>query len=309
MLLRRLDPHQCRAQRFGIKLQLDEFSGEPSMAYKSILTIVTDIDAAKSQLDAAIALARREDAHLDVLCMGVDRTQTGYYYAGATAFIQQETVERAQEDARKVESGVASRLGGEDIRWASETVVSQLGAIATVVGLRARFSDLVVLGRPYGKGRGQELEAIVEAALFEGQVPVLVVPDGFTGEISARRILAAWNQSSEAMSALRKALPLLKAADLVDITVIDPPTHGPERSDPGGQLSQLLARHGVHAEVSVLAKTMPRVSDIINRHVRDTDADMIVMGAYGHSRFREAILGGATRNLLEHATVPVLMAH
>mgnify|MGYP001453162662 CR=1 FL=1 len=279
------------------------------MAYKSILTIVTDIDAAKVQIDTAVALARREDAHLEVLCLGVDRTQTGYYYAGATAFIQQETVERAQEDAKKVESWVATRLGAEDIRWASETVVSQLCAIAAVVGLRARFSDLVVLGQPYGNGRGQELEAIVEAAMFEGQVPVLVVPDGFTGEISGRRIVAAWNQSNEAMSAIRKALPLLKAADLVDITIIDPPAHGPERSDPGGQLSQLLARHGVHAEVSVLAKTMPRVSDVITRHVGDTDADMVVMGAYGHSRFREAILGGATRNMLEKATVPVLMAH
>jgi nucleotide-binding universal stress UspA family protein len=279
------------------------------MAYKSILTIVTDAEAAKVQIDTAVSLARREDAHLEVLCLGVDRTQTGYYYAGATAFIQQETVERAQEDARKVESWVAARLGAEDIRWSSETVVSQMGAIAAVVGLRARFSDLVVLGQPYGNGRGQELEAIAEAAMFEGQVPVLVVPDDFSGEIAGRRILAAWNQSNEAMNAIRKALPLLKAADLVDITIIDPPAHGPERSDPGGQLSQLLARHGVHAEVSVLARTMPRVSDVINRHVGDTDADLIVMGAYGHSRFREAILGGATRNMLEKATVPVLMAH
>lgn len=279
------------------------------MAYKSILTIVTDAEAAKVQIDTAVSLARREDAHLEVLCLGVDRTQTGYYYAGATAFIQQETVERAQEDARKVESWIAARLGAEDIRWSSETVVSQMGAIAAVVGLRARFSDLVVLGQPYGKGRGQELEAIAEAAMFEGQVPVLVVPDDFSGEIAGRRILAAWNQSNEAMNAIRKALPLLKAADLVDITIIDPPAHGPERSDPGGQLSQLLARHGVHAEVSVLARTMPRVSDVINRHVGDTDADLIVMGAYGHSRFREAILGGATRNMLEKATVPVLMAH
>lgn len=279
------------------------------MAYKSILTIVTDIESAKAQLDTAIALARREDAHLDVLCLGVDRTQTGYYYAGATAFIQQETVERAQDEARKVEAGIAARLSSEDIRWSSETVVSQLGAIATVVGMRARFSDLVVLDQPYGKGRGQELEAIVEAALFEGQTPVLVLPDAFKGELSGRRILAAWNQSTEAMSAIRRALPLLKAADLVDVTIIDPPTHGPERSDPGGQLSQLLARHGVRAEVSVLAKTMPRVSDIIIRHVRDTDADLIVMGAYGHSRFRQAILGGATRNMLENAPVPVFMAH
>ncbi len=108
---------------------------------------------------------------------------------------------------------------------------------------------------------------------------------------------------------MRAALPLLKAADLVNIAIVDPSSHGPERSDPGGALSQLLSRHGVKTEVSVLAKTMPRVSDVLNRHVRDTDADMMVMGAYGHSRFREAILGGTTRNMLEQAEVPVFMAH
>ncbi|MCE5973672.1 universal stress protein [Sinirhodobacter sp. WL0062] len=279
------------------------------MSYKSILTIVTDPAAAGSQLETAIAVARRQDAHLDVLCLGVDRTQTGYYYAGATAFVQQEVLDRAQKDAREVEAAVKARLGAEDIRWGADTLVVQIGAIATVVGLRARFADLVVMGQPYGKGRGQELEAIVEAALFEGQVPVLIVPDGYTGAAAAARVVVAWNQSNEAMSAVRKALPALKAAKLVDITVIDPPAHGPERSDPGGQLSQMLARHGVHAEVSVLAKTMPRISDVLNRHVRDTNADMIIMGAYGHSRFREAILGGATRNMLELAEVPVLMAH
>ena len=279
------------------------------MSYKSILTIVTDPAAAGSQLETAIAVARRQDAHLDVLCLGVDRTQTGYYYAGATAFVQQEVLDRAQQDAREVEAAVKARLGVEDIRWGADTLVVQIGAIATVVGLRARFADLVVMGQPYGKGRGQELEAVVEAALFEGQVPVMIVPDGYTGAGAAARVVIAWNQSNEAMSAVRKALPALKAAKLVDITVIDPPAHGPERSDPGGQLSQMLARHGVHAEVSVLAKTMPRVSDVLNRHVRDTNADMIVMGAYGHSRFREAILGGATRNMLELAEVPVLMAH
>ena len=95
----------------------------------------------------------------------------------------------------------------------------------------------------------------------------------------------------------------------MNIAVIDPPQHGPERSDPGGMLCQMLVRHGVRAEVSVLAKTLPRISDVLARHVRDQNADLLVMGAYGHSRFREAILGGATRNMLEEAEVPVLMAH
>jgi nucleotide-binding universal stress UspA family protein len=279
------------------------------MSYKSIYTIVTDPAVAAAQLDTAVAVARREDAHLDVLCLGVDRTQTGYYYAGATAFIHQETIDRAEAEAKAAEEFVRGRLNAEDIRWAAESAVAQLGAIGSLIGARARFADLVVLGKPYGKDRGQDAESIVEAALFDGQVPVLVVPDQAGDLASMRRIVVAWNQSTEALTAIRRALPILRAAVMVDITIIDPPAHGPERSDPGGQLSQMLARHGIKAEVTVLAKTMPRVSDVINRHVRDSNADMVVMGAYGHSRFREAILGGATRHMLEMAEVPVLMAH
>jgi nucleotide-binding universal stress UspA family protein len=141
-------------------------------------------------------------------------------------------------------------------------------------------------------------------------VPVLVLPDSGLGRAAQpRRIVVGWNQGREAMAAVRAALPVLVQADLVNIAVVDPPAHGPERSDPGGLLCQMLVRHGARAEVAVLARTLPRVSDVLKRHVRDQNADLLVMGAYGHSRLREAILGGATRNLLEQAEVPVLIAH
>lgn len=279
------------------------------MAYKSILTIVTDPAAQAVQIDAAVAMARREDAHLDVLCIGVDRTQTGYYYAGATAFIQQETFERAQAEAKASEAAVRAKLGAEDVRWSVESAVAQLGAMGGLVALRARFADLVVQLKPYGKTVGQETEAIVEAALFEGRAPVLIVPEAGLAADFGRRIVCGWNQGQEALTAIRAALPLLRAADLVDVAIIAPPAHGSERADPGAPLCQMLVRHGAKAEVTVLAKTLPRVSDVLMRHVADIDADMVVMGAYGHSRFREAILGGATRNMLEQAKVPVLMAH
>ena len=111
------------------------------------------------------------------------------------------------------------------------------------------------------------------------------------------------------MVAARRAMPFLRRAESVQIVVVDPPTHGPERSDPGGLLCQLLVRHGIKAEVSVLAKTLPRISEVLARQARDIDAGLLVMGAYGHSRFREAILGGATRDMLESAEIPVFLAH
>ncbi len=147
------------------------------------------------------------------------------------------------------------------------------------------------------------------AQIIDGMAPVLIVPETGMRAADPRRIVLAWNQSREALVAARRAMPFLKRADSVSIVVIDPPAHGPERSDPGGLLCQLLVRHGIRAEVTVLAKTLPRVSDVLSRYLRDVDADLLVMGAYGHSRLREAILGGATRNMLETAEVPVFLAH
>ncbi|ARE39447.1 Universal stress protein family protein [Rhodovulum sp. P5] len=279
------------------------------MAYKTILTIITNTDIADSAIEPAITLATREEAHLDVLCLGVDRTQTGYYYAGTNAFIQQETLHKAQEDAGKIETAVKDRLGREGIAWSAEAAVAQIAGLSHLVAQRARFSDLVVMPRPYGEGRGIEDEAATEAILFDGHAPLLIVPEGADTANIGQRILIAWNQSAEAMAAIKQSMPLMQAADIVNIAVVDPPKHGPDRSDPGGALSQMLSRHGVKSEISVLAKTMPRVADVLQRHAQDMEADLMIMGAYGHSRFREAILGGATRNMLEKTDIPVLMAH
>lgn len=279
------------------------------MAYKTLFSVVTDTALAGPVLDQAIAMATAWDAHLDVLCMGLDRTQTGFYYAGANALILQETITRAQEEAREVEAHVRKILEASDVRWGLDSGVAQLADMGRHVAQRARFSDLVIVPKPYGEKRGVELEPVLESAMFDGAAPVLMVPEAGSALTAPKRILLAWNESNEALAAARSALPLLMQADSVRITVIDPPVHSPTRSDPGGLLSQYLSRHGVSCEIDVLSKTLPRVSDVLMRHATDIEADMIVMGAYGHSRFREAILGGATRNMLEHAKIPVFLAH
>lgn len=279
------------------------------MRYNCLFTVLTDGALVADTLDHAVAAARAYDAHLDVLCLGVDRTQTGYYYAGASAIVLQETITRANEEAEEIKSRVDATLAQADVRWGVETGVAQLADLGRHVAARARFSDLVILPKPYGPERGAELEPVTEAALFEGHTPTMILPQGAAPVPHPKRILVAWNESTEALSAVRAALPLLVAADSVHVVIIDPATHGPSRSDPGGLLSQYLARHDVKVDIDVLSKTLPRVSDVLLRHATDMDADMIVMGAYGHSRFRESIFGGATRNMLEQTTRPVLMAH
>jgi nucleotide-binding universal stress UspA family protein len=279
------------------------------MSYNCLFSVLTDETLVEETLTHAMAAAEAYDAHLDVFCVGVDRSQTGYYYAGASAIVLQETITRANEEAQAIEERAKSILAGATIRWSTETGVAQLADLGRHVGQRGRFSDLAILPRPYGEGRGAELEAATEAALFEARVPAVIVPESAPANPSPERIIIGWNESVEAMTAIRAALPLLQKAQSVRVVVIDPPTHGPNRSDPGGALSQFLARHGVKVEVDVLSKTLPRISDVLLRHATDQQADMIVMGAYGHSRVREAIFGGATRYMLEQAGLPVFMAH
>jgi nucleotide-binding universal stress UspA family protein len=279
------------------------------MAYKSLLTILTDPKEAGAVLGAAVPYAAGMGAHLDVLCLGIDRTQTGYYFAGATALMHEETIAQAQAEATAIEAAARAELSRSDISWGLDALVAQSASVAGLVARRARFADLVILPKPYGEGQYADAPVVVEAAMFQGHAPVIVLADGVPLPVAPRKIVVAWNESREAMASIRRALPILQAADHVDVCIVAPERHGSDSADPGSELSRMLSRHGVKVEVSILAQTLPRVSEVIARHVADIDADMLVMGAYGHSRFREAILGGATRNMLEHAKVPVFMAH
>lgn len=278
------------------------------MAYKSILSVVTHAGTAAKQLDAAVDFARRYDAHLDVLCLGIDPIDVALYSVGGSVAVAWQGIEAARTDAAAIGAAVRARLAPEDIRWAAEDVVSQSGLVGSAVGLRARYADLVILGRPHDGGASHVAAAVLEGALFDGRAPVLIVPPGGMPAGYASRIVLGWNEGEEAMAATRQAMPFLKQAASVNIAVVDPSTDSVERSDPAGALSQMLARHGVHAEVSVLARTQNRVADILIRHATEVGAGMIVMGGYGHSRFREAVLGGTTRHMLDTATLPVFMA-
>lgn len=278
------------------------------MAYKSILTVLSDTRQT-AQLEAAEKLTRHEDGHLDILCLGLDLSQPGYYFPGGTPYVFQDGLDSAEADAETLKTAVTERLTNRaGLCWHAEAAVAQIGGITNLIGQRARYSDLAVLSGPYAEDAPGSAETVIEAAMFEGGCPILVVPQAGLAATEFKRVLIAWNQSTEAMSAVRRALPLLRLAESVEIAVIDPGRSGVERAEPGQALATLLTRHGVKAEISVIARTAPTISDEINRRAMETDADLIVMGAYGHSRFREAILGGATRNMLQKSQLPVFMA-
>src|SRR5690606_4452572 len=140
--------------------------------------------------------------------------------------------------------------------------------------------------------------------------PVLLVPYAGRFEAVGRRVLVAWDAGREAARAVRDALPLLKRAEHVEVVSFNPDRPGARHGPiPGADLAAYLARHDVKVHVSQQHGDDIEVGEQILSRAADLHSDLIVMGAYGHSRLRELALGGATRTLLASMTVPVLMSH
>lgn len=278
------------------------------MTYKSFLTVWDGRDACNASLETAVRMTREAEGHLDVLCVGLDRVQPGVYYSAASPILLNDGIETARSDAKSYEEAVTSKLGSSDINWGCQSLVAQLNGLSFIVQHNARYSDLVVLPQPYGQDAADDAATVLEAALFDAGAPVLVHPASPAGDFG-RKIVVAWNESDESLAAIRAAMPFLKKAEQVDITMVDPGRHSSGQSDPGMQVSQMLTRQGVNVTVTVLARTMPSIAEVLHRHANDIGADMIVMGAYGHSRLRQSFIGGATRDTLENIDMPVLMAH
>jgi nucleotide-binding universal stress UspA family protein len=283
------------------------------MPFKSIMTVVVEPTLARQAIAVAGRMARVQDGHLDVLAVGYEPSIPTYSYLGATDVMAVWSLDEANAQAKAASQAAEAALAElpAGLRAALETEIAVSGRLTSAVAERAAFADLVVLAAARTKAQRELADTILEAALFEANAPVLIIPEGVDAAKAAqpKRIVLAWNQSAEALNAAKRALPFLKAADLVDVAVIDPPLAGAERSDPAGPLCQFLARHGVRIEVSVLTKSRPRIAEVLDMHVLDRNADMLVMGAYGHSRLREAILGGATRDVLNTTQILVLMSH
>lgn len=190
------------------------------------------------------------------------------------------------------------------------------------ISLLARYADLVVISQYNAADKSPSVMRDFPAyVLLHSGKPVLIVPHALPPAqlaqpqhpAAARNVLVSWNGSKEASRAVSAALPLLQRAGQVHVAVFDAQLHAAEHGDhPGADLLQYLARHGVQAKLLLLDGGATRRGDIgeaLLTQVSELSADLLVMGAYGHSRLRETILGGVTRTVLQSMTVPVLMAH
>jgi nucleotide-binding universal stress UspA family protein len=276
------------------------------MSFKDLLVIADNDRTYAARLDIALALADQHRAHLTGL--HVMPLPTTPIYGGMPI---PETVEKMQrlelEDAARRAAAVFAERAGRTTVSAEWRVAE--GDIVRVTSEHARYADLTVLPQDMDLGfASADLAKLPEELALRVGRPVLVIPRYGSFSKVGGRVLVAWNGSREATRAVHDALPLLRRAEKVTVLSIDPDEDAEPRL-PGADVSLHLARHGVTAQAATIAGTDVAVGDLLLSYAADHDIDLIVMGAYGHTRLREVVLGGATRTLLRHMTVPVLMSH
>ena len=214
----------------------------------------------------------------------------------------------AAEEAERIEAAFWERLRSSGLQgdWRMAS-----GKVSETVVCRARHADLVILGqidpdRPPPAATRQ----LVEDVLMTSGRPILVIPYVGRFETFSTKILVGWNNSREAARAVSDAIPLLAKAASVTILEASPLGRKPAPDDAtSADITRHLGRHGISAETARTVMTNISASDALLSYAADVSAEMLVVGGYGHSRLRELMLGGVTRELLQHMTLPVLMSH
>ena len=180
--------------------------------------------------------------------------------------------------------------------------------LSSEVGVHAYYADLVVIARPESAGQSAGPPGLAESLVLSSGRPIIMFPP--RGPVSqVGRILVAWNATRESIRAVADALPLFVTAKAVQVLVVDHERnragHGQE---PGADIARHLARHGAHVEVRRLSSAGEEVGRLLLSQAAAFGADLLVMGAYGHSHLREWMFGGVTRTVLYEAALPVLMS-
>ena len=275
--------------------------------YKTLLVPVDGRSRSARSLGMAAKLAGPFDAHVVGLFVKPSAHLPSYVLAeGGEEALRESTRKRidalAQEARAQFDAGVkAGGIARHEWRVAE-------GDAAETVALHARYADLVVVNQT--DSADDDRAHFADKLLMSVSRPVLIVP--YVGEIAgaAQNVMACWNATAEAARALTDALPLLQRARKVTVLSVkprgSPQGHG---ESAGSDIALYLARHGVRAETASTAAADVDVGNLILSRAFDLGADLIVMGAYGHSRLREMVLGGATRTVLSSMTAPVLMSH
>lgn len=276
------------------------------MTFKTFLTFHA-LEQPISKLNPIIELARTADAHLDIIVLGVLNTPPVVIHdiAPAAKWVTHNNniIKEAEKCAKDIEKLVAQA-------GISASVTIECDYLGMLDNTAARYTlcaDLYTVTKDTLE-TDKSVEKAVNQSLFEAGCPFLLLPNKVYDFKNMTKIAIAWNGLPQAAQAIHRALPLLKNAESVNIIVVDP-FESYVGQDPGSDIAAFLARYGIKVTVDVLASGGKTAPQKLLQRVKDIDADVLVMGAYGRTKLSEWLLGGATKEMLKIADVPVFMCH
>ena len=278
------------------------------MPLKDVLVHFDGGKRAAVRLDAAINLARANDAHLTGIYVRPPIDIPPYIRAEISTEVLSAQDSRAKQAAKEARQLFSEKTEGAGI---SSEWKSFKGDPIEILSVHARYYDAAVVGQHNPDGdEAPAVGGMPDRLILGVGRPILVIPYAGKFPVIGKRIMIAWDASRLATRAVSDAMPFLTAAKKVTVLAVNPVDarkgHG---KVPGAEMCQHLERHGINAEAKqVYADDMDTGSMLLSR-AADMGIDLFVMGAYGHARWRELVLGGVTRHMLQHMTVPVLMTH
>lgn len=263
-----------------------------------------NLDPGSGPAAYARSMARAFGAHLTALVFELNVFSTTGGFEGVA--LAEGNTGIAERNRMADETAEVLRASLEGVDADVRTARSFAYGVPEIVAQMARIHDLTIAGIATDPVLSDR--AIAEYALFQSGRPLLVVPGDHDGEFAARRIACAWDFGRPAARAVADAMPLLKQAE--DVTLL---TVGDDKSfDCSIDMDDVLAalgRHGIVARHARGERAGASIGDALQRMAREAGADLLVMGGYGHSRFREFVLGGATRGVLHDAMLPTFLSH
>lgn len=280
------------------------------MALKSLVVFVDPSAAGEARVRYAVRLAMQHEAHLIgvfVVPRTWDSDPADCYIRGGAAI--KEMVQRHSAIERAALRAAGERfeaLAGRQ-NYSVEFRVIGDGDTEDFARLHCLYTDLVIVGHP--APGGLPMKRTPERLMIATGVPFLIVPENWRYDTVATNVVLAWNASREARRAITDSLPILMAAESVSVIIVDAEKNARHGQEPGSDIAHFLRRHGVAANVERLQSNNVPIAEAILGYAAANDTDLIVLGAYSHSRARELLFGGVTRSLLSSVTVPMLIAH
>jgi nucleotide-binding universal stress UspA family protein len=273
------------------------------MGYKTILLgLVAGDQRNEARIHTSLDLAASQGAHVTAIYMIPPFNLPAY----AEASFPSEVFDQYYADEKAASKPVIAAF--EAALKAQGDVTGEIRISRTlpldVLQDSASFADLIVLGQPHEDGYEPATDSLIGDIALSAGLPVLAVPRVGDYDSIGKNVLVAWSRSRESTRALREAMPLLEGAERVLVLRANAPDDGRDND-----IGAFLARHDVKVDIKDVTVKDISVADAILNTVSDESCDLIVMGAYGHSRVREYAFGGVTRDILRHMTVPTLFAH